>query len=694
MDSQKLFTPLAQLPFIGPKREKYLKRLVGQRLIDLLWHLPQDMLSRREVQYIHQGVPGETVTLCATIIGHAPPRRRGQRYTICCFDGQNHFNLVYFRAGRYLEKLLPINAQRVISGKVEIFSGNFEIIHPDFIGPLHLLSRWTGNQPLYALTAGITQNLMRQIITGALELTPLVEDWLPTEFRTRYHWPSWNEAIQDLHHPQNLCAVSTPCSSRQRLMFDELLANQISLHLARHQSQQVPAYAIKSGGMLRQKLQDALPFQLTPCQQRSLLEIIEDLAQPRQMLRLLQGDVGSGKTIVALLAAAQVIEGGFQVAFLAPTDILVRQHFQNCKTWLQDSVAVDLLTGRDKGKKRQEVLVRLTTGDIDLLVGTHALLEDTTVFKNLGLVIIDEQHRFGVEQRLRLMQKGMNPHVLAMSATPIPRTMQAILYGDMDISTLHEKPKGRMDPLTKVLSLERFDEVIAAIGRACESHSKVFWICPLVEDSEKLDLTAAIDRFNSLQSHFGNRVGLVHGRMKGVEKDHVMAAFLAGDINILVATTVVEVGVDVPEATVMVIENAQRFGLSQLHQLRGRIGRRASSTPSVCLLLYQEPLSYTARQRLYTLRESHDGFFIAEKDLQLRGSGEALGTRQSGFPEFRFMRAQDTPETFSNLLSLADAYAKEMCTRDPQLLSDEGKRVRLLLQMFGKDKSLSYLRSK
>lgn len=690
MDNQKLFTPLTRLPFVGPQRQKYLMRLVGQRLVDLVWHLPKDMLLRRQVQHIRQGKSGETVTVLATVERHSPAKRRGQRYTVCCFDGRDYFNLVYFNASRYLEKMLPMDAQRVISGKLDSHLGNLEMVHPDYVGPPHLLSRWVGYQPLYPLTAGITQNMMRQMMIEALDQLPVVEDWLPVELRERHQWSSWNEALQKLHHPRNRDELSEAHPYRQRLAFDELLANQLCLHLSRRKTQQEPSHAITGEGNLRLRIEAALPFQLTSCQQRSLQEIIEDMRRPWQMLRLLQGDVGSGKTAVALLAAAQAIESGFQVAFLAPTDILVRQHFQSLTSLTQGHFVLDLLTGRDKGKKREKILEKLETADIDLLVGTHALIEDPVVFKNLGLVIVDEQHRFGVEQRLKLMQKGANPHVLAMSATPIPRTMQSILYGDMDVSTLHEKPKGRMEPQTKVLPLERLDEIVAAIGRACEAKAKIFWICPLVEESEKLDLTAAIERFEHLKALFGDCVGLIHGRMKGSEKDRVMDAFASGDLSILVSTTVVEVGVDVPEATVMVIENAQRFGLSQLHQLRGRIGRRASQTPPVCLLLYKEPLSYTAQQRLEIMRASHDGFVIAEKDLLLRGSGERLGTRQSGFPEFHFVTVQDA----SHLLSLADAYAKEICTQDPHLLSDKGKKLRLLLQLFEKDKSLSYLRSK
>ena len=418
------------------------------------------------------------------------------------------------------------------------------------------------------------------------------------------------------------------------------------------------------------------------------------MAQPQQMLRLLQGDVGSGKTVVALLAAARALECGFQVVLLAPTDILARQHLQTLQRLAQPAnLEIAILTGREKGRKRQELLAKVAAGDIHLLIGTHALIEPDVIFQRLGLVIIDEQHRFGVEQRLQLVQKGQNPHLLAMTATPIPRTMRSVLYGDLDVSVLPEKPKGRIEPQTKVLPQARLSDVIGALERALANQVKVYWVCPLVEDSEKLDLTAALDRFACLQTIFGDRVGLIHGKMSGKEKDQAMRDFAEGTVDILVATTVIEVGVDVPSANIMVIENAQRFGLSQLHQLRGRIGRGQSQTLPICLLLYQNPLSPIARQRLEIMRSSHDGFFIAEEDLKLRGGGEFLGTQQSGAPRFRFIDWSTQSVRAGELLAEANHYAREICQTDPQLLSPQGQRLRFLLRLFEKDKALSYMRS-
>lgn len=691
---ESLLTPLSQLSFIAPKRLALLSRLVGNRLIDLLWHLPQDILLRRAVQHLSEGKPGETVTLAATIVGHTPGKRRGQRYTIQCFDGKSTFDLVYFHGNAYLSRMFPLNSQKAVSGKIEQFLGKLEIVHPDYVGSLHQKVQWEGVQPVYPLTAGITQKLLRETLHQALYTVSPMADWLAEDLRTRYQWPAWHDAIREIHQPQQSTALSLEEPARQRLAFDELLANQLSLQLARRQGRALVSHALVGDGKLQQSILASLPFALTAGQETSLKELETDMAQPQQMLRLLQGDVGSGKTVVALLAAARAIESGFQVAALAPTDILARQHLQTMQRLTQGTnLNIAILTGREKGRKRQELLAKIAAGDIHLLVGTHALIEPDVIFHRLGLVIIDEQHRFGVEQRLQLVQKGQNPHLLAMTATPIPRTMRSVLYGDLDVSLLPEKPKGRIEPQTKVLPEERLADVIEALQRALANQVKVYWVCPLVEDSEKLDLTAVLDRFEYLQKIFGKRVGLIHGKMSGKEKDQAMQDFAEGSVDILVATTVIEVGVDVPSANIMVIENAQRFGLSQLHQLRGRIGRGKSSSSPICLLLYQNPLSYIARQRLEIMRASHDGFFIAEEDLKLRGGGEFLGTQQSGAPRFRFIDWGTQGERAGELLTEANAYAREICQTDPQLLSPQGQRLRFLLRLFEKDKALEYVRS-
>lgn len=691
---ENLLAPLSHLPFIGPKRMPLFRRLVGSRMVDLLWHLPQDIILRRAVQHLCQGKPGEMVTLTATIVGHTPNKRRGQRYTIQCFDGKSYFDLVYFHGHPYLARILPVNSQKMISGKIEQFLGRLEIVHPDYVGSSHQKTQWEGVQPIYSLTTGITQKLVREAIQHVLHKIPPLADWLPEDLRTAHKWPVWHQAIHQVHHPQQSQALSLEDPARQRLVFDELLANQLSLHLARYHGRTFLSHPLKDTGQLQQAILASLPFELTVSQQSALKELEVDMAQSQQMLRLLQGDVGSGKTVVALLAAARAIENGFQVVLLAPTDILARQHLQTFQQLSQAAgLNIALLTGREKGGKRQELLTQLNEGTIQLIIGTHALIEPDVVFQRLGLVIIDEQHRFGVEQRLQLVQKGQNPHLVAMTATPIPRTMRSILYGDLDVSILLEKPKGRIKPQTKVLSEDRLCEVIEALQRALANHIKVYWICPLVEESEKLDLTAALNRFTHLQKVFGDKVGLIHGKMSGKEKDHAMQGFAEGAVDILVATTVVEVGVDVPSANIMVIENAQRFGLSQLHQLRGRIGRGQSQTVPICLLLYQNPLSFVARQRLEIMRTSCDGFLIAEEDLKLRGGGEFLGTQQSGIPRFRFIDWGTQGGQAGELLTQANAYARTICEQDPQLLSPHGQRLKFLLRLFEKDKALDYVRS-
>jgi ATP-dependent DNA helicase RecG len=468
-----------------------------------------------------------------------------------------------------------------------------------------------------------------------------------------------------------------------RLAFDELLAGQLALALVRAQLRRPAGDRHAGDGHLRKKIIDALPYSLTSSQLQAAAAITNDLGQPVRMLRLLQGDVGSGKTAVALLAAAAVTEVGKQAALMAPTEILARQHIKTITPLAERAgLRVAILTGREKGKERRDILARLGAGEIDFLVGTHALIQDDVVFKALALAVVDEQHRFGVRERLALTAKGEAVDVLVLSATPIPRTLVLTYFGDMDVSELREKPAGRQSIDTRAVPTSRLNEVMDAIGRALDKGKLVYWIVPLVEESETVNLTDAEQRFESLRERFGDRVGLVHGKMRGADKDHAMAQFASGETGLLVATTVVEVGVDVPAATIMVIENAERFGLAQLHQLRGRIGR--GSEASTCLLLYKEPLNEMSAARLKVIRETTDGFRIAEEDLKLRGEGDVLGVRQSGLPGYRIARS----DVHGQLITQARDEALRIMKDNPKLSGARGEALRCLLYLFERDEAL------
>ena len=695
-----LFAPASSLPGVGPKIALLLDRLLGEaerpaRVVDVLFHLPQGGISRERVGSIAEAPVGQPVTLAVTVTAHrpAPFGRAKAPYKVLVEDDSGDVTLVFFNMppGR-MEKLLPVGARRFVSGKIEIWDGHRQIVHPDRILDERNAADLPAVEAVYGQTEGLSSRLLARYAHGALERLPILPEWQDPTWLEREGFPAFDAALRTLHQPEDAAELSEEAlaksPARRRLAYDELLASQLALALVRSRMRRLPGRANAGDGSLAAKLQKALPYALTGAQARAVEDIRRDLVADTRMLRLLQGDVGSGKTAVALLAMASAIEAGRQAALMAPTEILARQHFERLEPLARRAgLRLALLTGRDKGAERRRVLLGLAEGAIKIVVGTHALFQEDVVFRDLGLAVVDEQHRFGVHQRLALGAKGEAVDVLVMTATPIPRTLALTYFGDMDVSVLDEKPPGRKPIDTRLVSTERLDEVIGGIGRAVAAGDQVYWICPLVAESEVIDVAAAEDRYEHLRQIFGDQVGLVHGKLAGRDKDAAMERFSRGDTKILVSTTVVEVGVDVPAATVMVVEHAERFGLAQLHQLRGRIGR--GERASTCLLLYKGPLGETAKARLETMRATEDGFRIAEEDLRLRGEGEVLGTRQAGLPGFKLARV----EVDADLLGAARDDARLFVERDPELMSPRGKALRVLLYLFERDAAVKLLRA-
>ncbi|MEP4292278.1 MAG: ATP-dependent DNA helicase RecG [Rhizobiaceae bacterium] len=694
-----LFSPVTSLTGIGPKLSIALTRLlrggtdgVEQAVVgDLLFHLPSGLIDRRNQPEIMEAAEGVLSTIKVRIDRHQPPPRGNQRvpYRIYVHDESGEMALVYFRGqSRWLESQFPVGETRFVSGKVEWFNGRANMIHPDYVVSEENFDDLPLVEPVYPLVSGISLKIMRRSIASAFAALPELPEWIDPSLQDKHHWPSVKNALDQIHHPRDVLDISPQSTAWKRLAYDELLAGQLALALVRSRMKKSAGQSWKGDGSKQQKILAALPFALTGAQQRSVREILEDMATGERMLRLLQGDVGSGKTIVALLACAAAIEAGGQAALMAPTEILARQHFATIEP-LADAagIRIAVLTGREKGKTREAIYERLAKGEIDLVMGTHALFQSNVEFKNLALGIVDEQHRFGVHQRLALASKGGAADILVMTATPIPRTLVLTFFGDMDVSKLDEKPAQRLPIQTNALSMDRLDELIERVRAAVGRGEKVYWLCPLVEDSEELPITSAESRFKSLQQLMGQNVGLVHGRMKSVEKDQAMLDFKEGKTRLLVATTVIEVGVDVPDATIMVIEHAERFGLAQLHQLRGRVGR--GSKPSTCLLLYKTPLGVIAQDRIKIMRETEDGFRIAEEDLKLRGEGEILGTRQSGTPGFQIAQM----EHHGDLLEIARDNARLILNEDAELTGPQGEALRHLLYLHSKDESVRLLRA-
>jgi len=680
-----LFGAITNLDGIGPKTGQLLSEAGISRPRDLLMTLPFSGVDRGQKASIRDIVPPAVATVEVTIGEHYPPATRGRPYRIHVTDAQTTFQLVFFHArGDYLAKQLPTGQKRVVSGKIEVFDSVAQMVHPDHIVRPEEAMELPAFEPVYPLHAGITQKLMWKGTRAALGLAPDLPEWIDPKLKAKHEWPSLQQAFRDAHTPEATMDLSPHAKARERLAYDELFAHQMTLALARAVARRRKGRISQATGVLQAKVLGALPYAPTGAQRRAIDEIIADLASPMRMNRLLQGDVGSGKTLVAFMALLAVVEAGGQGVMMAPTEILARQHLDGLQGLAASAgVNLELLTGRDKGAERAAKLARLASGEIQILVGTHAVFQKGVEFQDLRLSIIDEQHRFGVNQRMELGAKGEAVDVLVMTATPIPRSLALAQFGDMDVSILDEKPAGRTPVQTALVSTGRMNEVVEKLRRAVTDGRQAYWVCPLVEESEFIDMTAAEERFKRLRAALGEGVvGLVHGQMPPAEKDAAMARFVSGETKVLVATTVIEVGVNVPNASIMMIERAESFGLAQLHQLRGRVGRGAVA--STCLLLFQEPLSETGRRRLEILRETEDGFRISEEDLAMRGAGDVIGTAQSGLPRFRIADL----ERQAALMQIAQTDARKLLVDDPKLESERGKAARTLLWLMEQDKAI------
>ncbi len=628
-------------PYFQP-RLKLFRNLLGFRTIDALLHMPTYTIEKYYISELTNDFIEKTVTTNVIIdCVELNYNRSSSPCKIYCVCGNSPVEIVLFNYNKaYVKSVYPVGKVVCISGKLQVTeSGNFKFINPEKVISSRL-NNFKGIFNIYPLTTGVSQNGIYSVMNSALDILnkKQIEEWIPKDIMIRNSFKSFYESLKDIHFPKKIYKNKFEESGYRRLVFDELLAEQLVIRLASPKSKS--GNVINNEKILINKLLEKLPFDLTDSQNEVLNDILSDMGKNKPMTRLLQGDVGSGKTIVALISILYAIESGYQCAVLAPTEILARQHFKNMKSYFDDlGLNIEILTSSEKGKKRTEILNNVKSGVCNLLVGTHAIIADKVEFNNLGFVVIDEQHRFGVNQRLNLIEKGVSPHVLSMTATPIPRTIIMSLYGDIEVSSIREKPKGRKDIITKAIPRSRMNDVINSINNIIQNNQKIYWICPLVEESEKLKYTCVINRYEYLKKYFPENVLMLHGKMKQKEKQEVFEKFENGECKILVSTTVIEVGVDVPEATTIIIENAEKFGLAQLHQLRGRVGR--NDLQSFCVLLFEDKISHIAKERIQTIRNSNDGFEIAEKDLLLRGGGEILGTKQSGEKAYRTFDMKD-----------------------------------------------------
>ncbi len=681
-----LLSPINKLKGVGPKLENIINKLGIKLNVHFLWHFPYRIIEKKYYENIHDAPLNQLVTLKIEVVKHHPSKFRRQPYRVTCLANETEIDIVYFNARHpVLRSILPIKSIKMISGKLEFFKNKFQITHPSSVENISDIQLLREKEPVYSLTAGLNMKSFIKLSNQVLQSVPDLDEWIDKILITKYKFTSWKDAVEKLHNPEIDDTYGEKNFYRRRLAFDELFAHQLAICIVRTIDNRKKSISFKSNDKFRNYLIKSLEFKLTNSQLTVLKEIQSDLFSNKQMIRLLQGDVGSGKTIVALISMLAVIESGYQVTLMAPTSILAYQHFENIAKLISKlPIEIDILTGKDKGKKRLDKLEKIKKGDTKIIIGTHALIQEGVNFNKLGLSVIDEQHRFGVYQRMAFNYKGFRPSILVMSATPIPRTLTLAAYGDMDESRLIEKPIGRKPIKTSLLTLKKEKNLIERVGNKIKnSNNKFFWVCPLIEESQELDLKAATDRYNSLNKLFKNKVLLIHGQLNEKDKEATMEKFKNEDYRILVATTVIEVGIDIKSATTIIIEHAERFGLAQLHQLRGRVGR--NNEESYCILLHKENINDTAKKRLNIMTETNDGFLIAEEDLKIRGPGEILGKRQSGLPSFNVADLSYD----GDLLEEAKFNAEKIINNDPKL--ENHKNLKDLLYIHERDTAIRTL---
>ena len=676
-----LFSNIISIKGIGPKYAKLIERLCGKYLVDLIFHKPAAYIDRRNNPKICDLKNDTIATLIVKIDSHTPAFNKRMPYRITCSDESGQISIVYFNMrGPYIKKILPIGSKRVISGKIETYKDSFQMTHPHHIADIKEFDKIKSIECIYPLTAGLTSRSIQKAINSSLEITDELPEWIPESVLKNNKWISWSKSVRKLHNPDKIYENhSSP--HLERLVFDELLSHQLTIRLIKNKINKIKGNKLEQKGILTEKLKTLLDFKLTNDQIKSIDEISDDLNSENKMLRLLQGDVGSGKTIVALFSILQSIENSKRSVLMAPTELLAEQHFNTINMYANElGLSCSLITSSTRKNHNF---------DSDILIGTHALFQESVEFVDIGIVVIDEQHKFGVHQRILLSEKvGNECDILLMTATPIPRTLELASYGDMDISKIHEKPKNRKNIITKSVNINKVEDLKLALRKKIKNNEKIYWVCPLVDDSEKLALQSVNSRLSDLRNYFNEgEVDMVHGQMSQDQKNKIMENFSSGNTKILIATSVIEVGIDDPDATVMIIENAERYGLSQLHQLRGRVGR--GKNQSSCILLFYGPLSETAKRRITIMKETNDGFKIAEEDLDIRGSGEILGSRQSGVPEFKLSNL----DIHKHLLEMAREEALNIVNTDPTLKTDRGKALKILLHLFKNEVAIDYLKS-
>ena len=682
-----IFSSITILPGIGPKIESLFNRMGIYKILHLLWHIPYNVIKRQKHLNINEAEMNSLVTVKVEILKHQPSRFKRQPYKINCICGNTPIDIIYFYARHPVVRAsLPIGKERYISGKLEYFRNSFQITHPSHIIESENINQIKEIEPIYGLTSGLSQRIVLKYLEKILGSLPMLDEWIDEKIIEKYSFNDWNKSILSLHNPENNEDLIDTNVNRRRLAYDELLAHQLAIGIIRNSNQKKKGLKFFSKTTLVNKFIQSLPFTLTNSQINAWEDIKKDLISQNRMVRLLQGDVGSGKTIISLLSMLHAIESGYQAAIMVPTSILANQHFQNIKKLLKDfPIQIILLTGKDKGAIRKEKTSLIKDGKSQIVIGTHALIQDDVSFKSIGIVVVDEQHRFGVFQRMAFTYKGVKPSILVMSATPIPRTLSLAAYGDMDESRITEKPLGRLPIKTTSLNLSKESKLIERLKEKLKLKEKIYWVCPLVEESEELDLKAATIRYESLNKIFKDKVLLIHGRLKEKDKEEIMDKFQKEDYKILVATTVIEVGIDIKEATSIIIEHAERFGLAQLHQLRGRVGR--SDLQSSCVLLHKDSLGENAKKRINKMKETNNGFEIAEEDLNIRGAGEVLGRKQSGIPSFKIADLSFD----SDLLEDVRIYVDEIINTNPKLDNKNGENLKILLYLFERDIAIKTL---